>query len=65
MIASTRERMAKSEAAGGASITYLGEAGKALESTPYGQMVLTLDTTGAMASLGLKKASIYAVKSFD
>ena len=65
MIASTRERMAQEEGAGGAYIKYLGTGGQELSSTPYGQMVLTLDTTGAMASLGLKKASIRAVTSFD
>ena len=65
MISCTRERMAKTEGAGGASITYIGEYGDALNSTPYGQMVLTLDTTGSMASLGLKKASTIAIKAFD
>ena len=65
MIASSRERMAQKEGAGGAYIEYTGTSGQELRSTPYGQMVLTLDTSGEMASLGLKKASIYAVKSFD
>jgi len=65
MIASSRERMAQKEGAGGAYIEYTGKSGEELSSTPYGQMVLTLDTTGAMASLGLKKASIKAVESFD
>lgn len=65
MIASSRERMAQKEGAGGAYIEYTGTSGQELSSTPYGQMVITLDTSGAMASLGLKKASIYAVKSFD
>ena len=64
MISCTRERMAQKEGAGGAYIEYVGTTGKELSSTPYGQMVLTLDTTGAMASLGLRKASIKAVTSF-
>jgi hypothetical protein len=64
MIACTRERMAIKEGAGGASITYTGKYEEGLKSTPYGQMVLTLDTTGLMAAQdGKKVASIYAIKS--
>ena len=65
MISLTRNRMAASEGAGGASITYVGKTGMALDSTPYGQMVKTLDSTGKFAALGGKKMSIYAVTSFD
>ena len=65
MISGTLERMAESEGAGGASIKYTGTYGQNLASTPYGQMVLTLDTTGKMASLGKKTASMYAVTSFS
>ena len=61
MIATTRERMAIQEEAGGAKIKYTGEFGAGLSSTTYGQMVLTLDTTGKLASLGRKQASIFAV----
>ena len=63
MIASTRMRMAAREGAGGASITYTGVYGEGLKSTPYGQHVVALDTTGAFASLMLKRASITAVES--
>jgi len=65
MIAVTRERQAKKEGAGGASIEYAGEFGAGLRSTSYGQMVLALDTTGAMAALAGQKMVVYAVKSFD
>lgn len=61
----TRERMAKKEEAGGAKIEYTGDYGMGLESTPYGQTVMILDTTGTLATLMLKKATIYAIKSFD
>ena len=61
MISITRERMAKKEEAGSAKIEYIGVYGKGLELTPYGQMVLDLDTTGIMASLGGKSATIYAI----
>lgn len=65
MISLTRERMAAKEGAGGAEIEYVGKTGEGLSSTPYGQMVLELDDTGAMAALGRKKAFIRAVTSFD
>lgn len=67
LVACTREQQAKSEkVAGEASITYQGETGKGLDSTFYGQQVKILDTSGVLAaSLGKKKASIYAVTSFD
>jgi len=65
MIKSTQERIAKKEEAGGAKIEYEGVFGAGLSSTPYGQMVLTLDATGLMASLSGKTVKIYAIKSFD
>ena len=65
LIASTRERQAKKEGAGGASIEYTGVYGSNLALTSYGQMALTLDTTGVLASLGGKSAKITAIKSFD
>jgi len=74
MVASTRERQAIKEAAGTASITYTGAYGVGLKSTSYGQMALTLDTSGllAIASGGAKLASggakfafIKAITSFD
>lgn len=68
LIASTRERQAKQEGAGGANITYQGETGIAgLSGTMYGQQAMLLDTTGKLAlSDGVKKqASVYAVPSFD
>jgi hypothetical protein len=64
MITVTRERMAKKEGAGGASIEYVGNYGEGLSSTPYGQMVMILDTTGAMASLALKQVKITSITSF-
>jgi len=65
MIAMTRERMAEREEAGSANIKYLGKAGMGLEGTPYGQMVLDLDTTGSFASLGGKVVRTTAIESFD
>lgn len=65
LIAATRERQLASASAGPASVKYQGVTGKGLESTLYGQMVITLDSTGRFASLGLKRASISAITSFD
>ena len=65
LIATTVERMAEREGAGGASITYTGKYGENLSSSPYGQMVLTLDQSGKMVGLGKQNASIFAVPSFD
>jgi hypothetical protein len=65
MVASSLFKTATVEKVGDAEIRYSGIFGKGLESTPYGQMVLVLDTTGKMANSGKRSASIYAVKSFD
>ena len=65
-MASTRERLARKEGAGGANILYTGEDGLGLKGTPYGQNVLSFDSTGKFAALdGKKAASLTAVKSFD
>ena len=65
MIASTLYRTTSEEKVGDATAKYTGQWGKKLESTPYGQMVLTLDTTGKMAKLGKAAASIFAIPSFE
>lgn len=65
MIATARERMATKEKAGEVEIQYGTVFGEGLKSTPYGQMVLALDTTGGFASLAGKSAKITAIKSFD
>jgi len=61
MIAVTKTRQATDEKAGTASVKYSGQYGANLSSTTYGQMALTLDTTGILATLGGKAAWIYAV----
>lgn len=65
MISITRERQAYEEGAGGANIRYSGKFGSGLSSTTYGQMVLSLDTTGVMAGLGGREVKLVAIKSFD
>jgi len=61
MIAITRERVAKSEEAGGAKVEYVGEFGEGLKSTPYGQMCVSLDTTGLLIQEGKKKVTMYVL----
>lgn len=63
MIASTKERIAKREEAGGAKIEYAGEFGTGFSSTSFGQMAVILDTSGTLKKLNgdTKFASFWAV----
>jgi hypothetical protein len=65
MIATTLNRLAIKEGAGGASITYTGKYDRNLSSSPYGQTAMVLDTTGRMAALGGRRARIFAIPSFS
>ena len=65
LISSTVFRTTSEEKLGDASLKYTGEWGKKLESTPYGQMVLILDSSGLMANAGKMSATITAVNEFD
>lgn len=65
LIAITKARMGVKEKLGDAEITYAGAFGTGLLSTPYGQTVSMLDTTGTLAALGKKKISIKAITSFE
>ena len=65
MVASSVFRTTSGEKVGDAEVKYTGQWGKNLESTPYGQMVLTLDFTGKMAKMGKQAAKIKAIESFD
>ena len=62
MISVSRQRMGKKEEAGSAKIEYIGIYGSMLNSTPFGQMVVSLDTTGKMAAIGKKTASFNSIK---
>ncbi len=59
---SMQYRFAAKEKIGDVSVEYAGQFGSGLEATSYGQMVLTLDTTGVMRDLSKRKAWIYNVK---
>jgi len=62
-LASTLERMGDNVKIGEAQIKYTGQYGQNLSSTPYGQAVLTMDTTGKMANIGKRVANIRSVES--
>ena len=65
MIASTVFRTTSDEKVGDASVTYTGKWGMGLDSTPYGQMVKALDSSGLLASADKSAVSLFAVKSFE
>lgn len=66
MICTTLDRLGSDEKAGSASIKYNGEYKQNLSASPYGQMVLLLDTTGLFlaASVGKLPVNVFAVPSF-
>lgn len=61
LIAVTLERQSKKEGAGGASIEYTGTYTEGLNMTSYGQMAISLDKSGTLASLSKGKARIFAI----
>ena len=65
MISVTRERTAKKEGAGGASIEYTGEWGKGLSGSSYGQTAIALDSSGTLTALseGKLPAITFAITS--
>lgn len=65
MVATSLVRSTSKEKIGDVAIEYAGKWGERLNSTSYGQMVLTLDVSGKMSKVGKAKASMYAIKSFD
>lgn len=65
LISSTLIRMAAREKIDTVEITYTGKWGELLKSTPYGQVLLSLDVTGKLSNTGKSKAGIYAVPNFD
>lgn len=57
-----RDPRTSSESIGGASISYtVPKLGAGLDSTPYGQQVKLLDSTGILSTVGMRRARIMAV----
>ena len=65
MIAMSQTRQGEMEKVGDAQIKYTGQYGELLKMTSYGQMAMTLDTSGKLAKMGKQVASTYAVTSFS
>lgn len=61
LIAIGPERQAMEEYIDKARVKYQGEFGKFLQMTTYGQMVLTLDTTGKFANQGKRRVKAKAI----
>ena len=61
MLASTHDRMGKKEKIGEASIEYTGTFANGLQATTYGQMIITLDTTGTITNAPKRKVKIVAI----
>jgi len=65
-ITSVHNRSISKEKVGEAEVEYSKvKFGEGLKSTPYGEMVLMLDTLGLLAKSGKKVPYLYAVKSFE
>lgn len=65
LVKSTISRDKESQSLGdGSTVTFQGETGLDLDSTPYGQQVKMLDPSGILAKrgAGLKRASLRAVR---
>ena len=65
LITVTKDRQGTKERLGDAEISYANIFGEGLKASTYGQMVLQLDTTGALMNLGKKALSIKAITSFE
>lgn len=61
----TKERQARKEETGESLAEYYGKAAMGLDFTPYGQQVKVLDTSGTLANLGKRKASIKVIEAIS
>ena len=62
LIASTRDRQAREEGAGGAYIKYTGLSYTGLRGTTYGQQAIVLDTSGTLATIAGKSVKFKAIE---
>lgn len=63
--AALRDQRLQAERVADVSYTYQGKTGMYLEATHYGQMALTLDTSGTLANLALKPATFQVFTTPD
>lgn len=61
LIASSRDRQAREEGAGGAYVKYTGLSYTGLRGTTYGQHAITLDPTGVLAMMAGKVVHFKAI----
>lgn len=64
-LASSNSPATQSESIGGVSYTRQGQTGLGLDSTYYGQMAKTLDTSGKLSTAGLRLASVGILRGSD
>lgn len=62
---SMRDQRTSGRKIGDVSFTYQGQTGLGLDATLYGQQVKLLDTSGTLASLGKRRASITVISEAD
>ena len=60
-----REKVGDAEVEYGSKVEYVGKGYDRLSATPYGQMVLDLDPTGKMNTVGKRAVKIFAIPSFE
>jgi len=60
-----REKVGDAEIEYGSKVEYVGKGYDRLSATPYGQMVLDLDPTGKMNTVGKRAVKIFAIPSFE
>lgn len=58
LVASMPERQVHTASEGSGSVTFEGETGEGLAGTTYGQMAVTLDPTGSLATSDLPSPSV-------
>lgn len=61
--ASLKDQRIQQESQGNVSTTFQGKTGMGLNFTHYGQMALSLDSSGTLAKLGKRKASLTFMES--
>lgn len=58
-------RSTSQEKIGDVTLIFTGKWGDKLNSTPYGQMLLTMDISGKLAATGKEAIEMYAIPNFD
>lgn len=62
---SMRDQRVSGKSIGDVSFSYQGQTGLGLDATIYGQQVKLLDSSGTLASLGKRRASVTVFSEYD